>query len=381
MRAQQRGWFTASDEVIPGTSLSALIAVQAHEVLLAMSSRHRIAANVRRVLGILKAFTSVSALGISLTIDVDAVSGTADTGIFSRDLRRLFIEIGQLAKQQGVGVALALDEVHSLLDDELDDLNSALHQTAQRELPVAFIGAGLFPSWQNSGGGESDPITVDSYPMRQAATTYIRLEPLGVRASMQALAEAAFREQVTYTEEALRAAVAFCKGNCWIIQLVGASAWEVAGRSPINLGDVEEAIASVRDKLNRWFFPGLLRRFSEQDIGLLRIFANRIDSGVSRLQSIGELADLADDFGGHGPSIRRSISRAARHDLIELVYTGYHISGSDGFGIRFSTPLLDDYLLGPVISSLDSPGALNEPWELPGWEIARTRDDDGGALA
>lgn len=186
--AKQRGWFVASEEAIPGTPLSALIAILAHEVLLEMSRRHRIAANVRRVLGILKAFTAVSALGVTLNIDADAVTGTADTGIFSRDLRRLFIEIGTLAQQQSVGVVFALDELHTLYETELEDLNSALHQTAQRQLPVAFIGAGLFPSWQKSGNQNVDPTIVDSYPARMSASTYIRLKPLDVEASKRALA-------------------------------------------------------------------------------------------------------------------------------------------------------------------------------------------------
>jgi hypothetical protein len=73
--AREKGWFVAVDEVIPTATLSALIAVQAHEVLLEMSRRHRVAANVRRVLGILKAFTAVSALGVTLSIDADAVTG------------------------------------------------------------------------------------------------------------------------------------------------------------------------------------------------------------------------------------------------------------------------------------------------------------------
>ena len=208
---------------------------------LEMSRRHRVAANVRRVLGILKAFTAVSALGVTLSIDADAVTGAADTGIFSRDLRRLFVEIGELAQQQSVGVIFALDEVHRLDEDDLGDLNSALHQTAQRQLPIAFVGAGLFPSWQRSGREEVDPIRIDSYEARMTASSYIRLKPFDAEASMKALTGPALTENVTFTDEAMDEAVTFCMGNPWIIQLLGDSAWNVARHSPVDIWDVKLA--------------------------------------------------------------------------------------------------------------------------------------------
>jgi hypothetical protein len=352
--AQQRGWFVASEEVIPGTSLSVLIAVLAHEVLLEMSTRHRVAANVKRVLGILKAFTAVSALGVTLSIDADAVTGTADTGIFSRDLRRLFIEIGELAKQQSVGVVFALDEVHTLNEDELDDLNSALHQTAQRQLPVAFIGAGLFPSWQNSGGQEVDPTNVDSYEARMSATTYIRLEPLDAQASRQALEGPASTEQVKFTGEALDAAVAFCMGNAWIIQLLGSAAWEAAERSPIDHRDVKEAMNRVKQRLNQWFFPRLVRNCSNEEIRLLVEIANRLDAGVANIQSV----DGLDRALGISNS-RNLLSRLAGRDLIELK-RDYKIWEDAGFDIRFSMPMLGDYFRRSDIHANSTTGAIND---------------------
>jgi hypothetical protein len=336
-RARERGWFVGSEEVIPETPLSTLIAILAHEVLLEMSKRHRVAANVGRVLGILKAFTAVSALGVTLNINVDAVTGTADTGIFSRDLRRLFIEIGELAKQQSVGVIFALDEVHRLDEDELSDLNSALHQTAQRQLPVTFVGAGLFPSWQKSGLEEPDPTRIDSYDARLSTSTYMRLMPLDSTASRQALAGPALVEQVTFTEEALDAAIAFCQGNAWILQLLGAAAWEAAERSPIHLDDIKEAKSQVTQQLDQWFFPKLVRNCSGEEIRVLTFIASRLDTDVAEFEST-EMVDRI-----LGVNSRRILSMLAWRDLIELESRHMQILDGERFSARFSMPMLGNY--------------------------------------
>jgi hypothetical protein len=366
--AQERGWFVASEEVIPGTPLSTLIAVLAHEVLLEMSGRHRAAAKVRRALGVLKAFTAVSALGVSLSIDADAVTGAADTGIFSRDLRRLFIEIGELAREQSVGVAFALDEVHVLDEGALDDLNSALHQTAQRKLPVVFIGAGLFPSWQKSGNQAGDPTIVDSYPARMSASTYLRLEPLDVESSRRALADTALTEQVTFTDEALDAAVAICEGNPWMIQLVGSAAWEVAECSPIGLRDVGEAINRVRQQLYGGFFPRLVRDCRELELDLLTVIADHLDGSTATFQSPIELKSCLED----GTTITKKDLRArlrglAGRDLIELdrvfafeLYDGYPVN------IRFTVPMLGSYFRRPDLQV--RPVALGQDATPPGHE-------------
>ena len=364
--AKQRGWFVASEEAIPGTPLSALIAILAHEVLLEMSRRHRIAANVRRVLGILKAFTAVSALGVTLNIDADAVTGTADTGIFSRDLRRLFIEIGTLAQQQSVGVVFALDELHTLYETELEDLNSALHQTAQRQLPVAFIGAGLFPSWQKSGNQNVDPTIVDSYPARMSASTYIRLKPLDVEASKRALAGPALAEQVTFTEEALDAAVTFCSGNTWVLQLLGAAAWEAAERSPIDLRDVNKATDHVTGQLYHGFFPRLLRNSPELEIDLMALIASRLDADIASFQSIAELCRAFDfhdnnevrDLFDDNRELRRLLSNLAGRDLIELSAGYGKIWDDESFDVRFTMPMLGNYFRHPDIVHTGTTGVV-----------------------
>jgi hypothetical protein len=108
--AQGRQWFTAIEEVTPGASLAELTAMMARQVLFEMSARKRFADRVQRAFGVLKAFTGVKAFGIELTIDAPSVPGKADSGDLARDLRDLFVELGELGRDHSVGVVFGLDE-------------------------------------------------------------------------------------------------------------------------------------------------------------------------------------------------------------------------------------------------------------------------------
>ena len=63
-----------------------------------------------------------------------------------QDLGELFTEVGALAAETDSGVLLLLDELQILGEPELESLVAAMHQMAQRQLPVGLVGAGLPPS-------------------------------------------------------------------------------------------------------------------------------------------------------------------------------------------------------------------------------------------
>lgn len=337
-RAREQGWFVASDEVSPDTPLAQLIVVLAHEMLLEMSVKKRASARVRRALGVLKAFTAVSAFGLKLNIDAEAVRGTADSGLFERDLRNLFVELGETARDQSAGILFALDEVHALGAKELDALNSALHKAAQLELPVAFLAAGLFPSWQ-SGEESPDPTRISSYAGRMVVPSYVRLEPLSDEFAKEALSVPLSRRNVAIDEDALADAVAFCEGNAWLLQLLGAAVWEVAEDSPIATRHVEKAKDIVRRQLAQSFLPRLLRDCTKTEIEILTALAN-CDSAVVSFREL--LDDGWPPLSASEEVVIESVGRLARRDLIWLDYVGnlHH----ENFSLGFSVPRLGAYL-------------------------------------
>jgi hypothetical protein len=315
--ARARGWAVGAEEAVPGAPLPTLVALLAREALLSMSTRHRLTDRIRRALGVLKAFASVSVVGIRLDIDVDAVTGTADTGILELDLRRLLVELGEIAAAQGTGVLFALDEVHTLGQEDLRHLDSALHATAQRGLPVAFLGSGLFPSWQRGDTLDVASPFASSFGARVGSLTSVRLRPLEAVHAERVLVDSAETENARFTASALAEAVAFCEGNPWLLQSVGAYAWEAADSSPVQADDVLAAIRQIEARLHEWFFPRLLRSCSEQELRVLSSLAGAGADGPVR----GDVVQNALDF-----DIKPALLSLGRMDLVSIMGMSYSLS-------------------------------------------------------
>src|SRR5204863_3722325 len=75
--------------------------------------------------------------------DLEPEPGLADNGDLEHDLQALLETAGAAAKQGDTALAVFVDELQYVEEEELAALITALHRTAQRRLPVILIGAGL----------------------------------------------------------------------------------------------------------------------------------------------------------------------------------------------------------------------------------------------
>jgi hypothetical protein len=87
----------------------------------------------------------------------------------------------------------------------------------------------------------------------------IPLQPLTQLEVREALSAPAASLNVAYTDAALDAAVQFCDGHPWYVQLLGSEAWSVATDSPIGETDVAAAAERVQGRLEEGFFPSMVR--------------------------------------------------------------------------------------------------------------------------
>jgi hypothetical protein len=340
--ARERGWFTAVEEVTPGSSLPRLIARMAREVLFEMSARRRFGDRVQRAFGVLKAFTSVKAFGIELTIDAQAVPGKADTGELARDLRDLFVELGSLAQDHEVGVVFGLDEIHVLPERELDALHFALHATAQANLPVAFVSCGLFPSWQNGSESPGEPTTrPSSYVARMDAPFYVRLRPLSDEEVREALLEPAAQEQCIWSDDAIVAAASFCEGNPWLLQMLANTTWKLAQGPNIEFDDELAGARETQQQLHEWFMPRLLRDLGADERRVLAAMARHGDRPVPFSALLSEDSDAE--------ALVRTTAQLARRDLVEIDTRGDLRVSIESNSVRFTVPRLGSYLRGDPI--------------------------------
>ena len=97
--ADQRGFFHHHIEVEEDGRLPGRIASALRMVLLQMDARRRIGARARHALGVVKAFSIKLPDGPEFGIDIEAISGPADTGDLAEDLAGLFVEMGRLAHE------------------------------------------------------------------------------------------------------------------------------------------------------------------------------------------------------------------------------------------------------------------------------------------
>ena len=271
------GWFPAFSEVRHDTELRLLMARMSRRVLLAMSRTERVKDRARRTLGVLKAFSVSVPGGFELSIDVDALTGTADSGDLDDDLSDLLVALGQVAADAGSGVVFLLDEIQFLDRRSLEALISALHRVAQRELPLALVGGGL-PSVPRLAG------EAKSYAER--LFTFPRIGRLSEDAATEALILPAREESVEYGGEALARILELSEAYPYFLQEYGRHVWQVAAGSPIEAGDVEHAHPNVQADLDEGFFAV---RFERATAGERRYMAAMAALGDGPRES-GEVA-------------------------------------------------------------------------------------------
>lgn len=323
-RARAAGWFTAFEEVDPGLPLRQVMALNARDVLYEMSASRRYGERLKRALGVLKAFTSVGIMGFSLTIDADAIPGTADTGMFRRDLLALFRELGEVAASDGSGVVFLLDELHTLRgSEEMAVLDAVIHGMAQEALPVTAVGAGVFsgPTFQDP----SEPEPVSTYAGRLYRV--LRLHGLDRDSAVRALAGPAADAGAAFEAAALDAAVDFAGGSPYFLQLVGEGAWEESPGSSITRDDVLRAIAGVRERLDAEFYPQVLRGLDAPARRALELLAGRGGSAARE--------DLVTASGGGWAELSGPMNALMARGVVDSVGSRFY---------RMSTPGMVEYL-------------------------------------
>lgn len=327
-RARHANWFTSFEEVDPRLPLREVMALSARDVLFDMRATRRFGDRIKRALGVLKAFTSVGVLGVNISFDADLLPGTADTGIFKRDLLALFEELGQVAASDSSGVVFFLDELHTLMGrEEMETLDAVLHGLMQRGLPVSAVGAGVF-----AGPGYEDPDDPDD-PTTYGGRIYrvVRLRSLSDESAREALVGPARTKAVEYDPDALGIAISFAGGLPWFIQLVGDAAWERAVSSPITVGEMKSAIDQSQQRLRAEFFPRLLGNLDETTQEVLRVFTDLSGGGASPAQL---QAETGLDYG----EVQRAIMTLVRRDIV-----GPTLEGDRCYAL--AVPQLSEYLV------------------------------------
>ena len=308
--AEARGYFHEHIEVSEDGELPARLAAAFRRVLLSMDARRRIGERVRRALGVLKAFSVRLPDGPEIGIDIDAVLGSADSGDLSMDLAGLFVELGEVARDNETGVLITIDELHYVSLHTLEALVMGLHRASQLGLPITISGAGLPTLATLTGEAKSYAERMFNYPV---------IDSLAGDQPREALVVPASDEGVTWADDAVALVVEVSKGYPYFLQEFGKQAWDLAGGPVITLDDVERSVPLATAQLDDGFFRVRIGRTNDAERAYLRAMAE-VGPGPVRSAEVAQL--LGKSATSLGPTrdtlLKKSLCYAPRWGEIDF---------------------------------------------------------------
>ena len=142
--ASEAGWATTDvQEVGSNADFRATFARMAARLLVNLSRPHWAERRIERALAVVKAFSVAIPGAVELKLDVDAATGTADSGDPEQDLAGLFCEVGEVAWTNHMRAAFLIDEMQNFNAASLAAICMAVQAISRAGLPVAVVGAGL----------------------------------------------------------------------------------------------------------------------------------------------------------------------------------------------------------------------------------------------
>ncbi|MBE0418336.1 MAG: ATP-binding protein [Coriobacteriia bacterium] len=321
-KAEARDWATVEWEVEKDSAFRSKMAMQARRALLQIAPGARWQDRALRAASILKSFTLTANPDGTLTagLNVEALPGSADSGVLAEDLSDLLVAMGEAARERGTGVIFLLDEIQYLDSGELEALIAALHKCARRSLPVTLVGAGLPQIPRLAGEAKSYSERLFRFP---------RIGELAEAHAHEAITVPASKLGVDFEDGAVRFIVEYTQGYPYFLQEYGKIAWDEARESPVSSSSVESIRPLVEAKLDESFFR--VRADRATDLELRYLYA---------MAELGPAPHRAAEVAKH---INRTSQQAGpvRSRLIEkgLLYTPGH-----GYA-AFTVPHFDRYML------------------------------------
>ena len=265
--AEATGIHTIRLEAPESRSLPALLAPQLRQALLRLSRQERAKVLAERGLRALAGFAKALKVkydDIEVGLDFEPEPGLADNGDLEHDLQALIEAAGEAAKSGDTALAIFIDELQYVEEEQLAALITALHRAAQRQLPIVLVGAGLPQLRGHMGRAKSYAERLFDFP---------EIGPLNEEAARQALAKPAEAEGAAFEPDALDAVLDKTRGYPYFLQEWGKHSWDAANESPITAADVELASTTTICALDESFFRVRFDRLTPTEKRYLRAMA------------------------------------------------------------------------------------------------------------
>jgi len=318
--AEQQGYSVAYMEAYDGISLASELAKKLRPLLIKLSKREQIGDLAKKAMRTLRGFASAFNVSISgFDVSISPEEGSADTGDIAADLPDLFFSIAEAAKSQGTAIAIIIDEMQYLSEDDMDALIMAVHRCNQRLLPLMLFGAGLPQLRGKMGNAKSYVERLFDFPT---------VDALEASAAARAIEEPAHAEGVVYEADALLEILNQTQCYPYFLQEWGHASWNEASDNKITAENVQKATGSALQRLDDSFFRVRLDRMTPTEKKYMRALAE-LGPGSHRS------GEVAATYGAAVASVAPMRS--------SLIAKGMIYSPAHG-DTAFTVPLFDDFM-------------------------------------
>lgn len=320
--AQENGYHTILVEAHEQKPLGALLAPPLRQLLYKLDRLAGAGHKARQALAVLKGFLgtiTVKMEGVELGLDMNAETGTADSGDIEIDLPNLFTVVAETAAERGTCMAVMIDEIQYLDKKELGALIMSMHKMQQRQLPLVLMGAGL-PILPGLAG--------ESKSYAERLFHFPDIGPLSESDASKALQRPVKPYNVAFADSALREICRLTQGYPYFLQEWGYQAWNLAEVSPISLTVVHNASETVTKRLDENFFRVRFDRLTPGEKRFLRAMA-KLGQGAQRSSELAETLSV---------TIQRIGPTRAK-----LIHKGMIYSPAHGY-LAFTVPLFDAFM-------------------------------------
>lgn len=318
--AESLGYHVIQLEAPEGKRLATYLTPALQRALLRFSRLERAKVQARRALSLLRGFASAFKVKIGeIEVAVSDAPPVPASGTLELDLPELLVATGHAAQAAESAVALCIDEVQYLGEEDLRALIVALHRVAQLGLPLVLFGAGLPHVAALAGEARSYAERLFDFPP---------VGPLDAASARRAISEPLRAERVAIEPDALARIVEVTEGYPYFLQEWGKHTWNAAARTPITLADVHTAHGTATAALDQSFFRVRFDRLSPREHHYLRGMAS-LGPGPHRSGAIAAALSV--------PVASVAPLRAA------LIRKG--MLWSPGHGLTaFTVPMFDDFM-------------------------------------
>ena len=282
--AKNLGYLVVELEAPEGQRLAKYLAPALKSVLLRLSTFERAKDYAARAMGALRGFASAFKVSIGEDISFGVTEpNTADSGNLEVDLPALLIATGEAVRAAETSVAIFIDEVQYLSQEDSRALIVAMHRIGQKGLPLVLFGAGLPQVAGQAGEAKSYAERLFDYP---------EIGPLTEDAAKSAIREPVRAEHAEIEPAALEHIVNATRGYPYFLQEWGKHSWNAAPRSTITAADVDTATATATEALDKNFFRVRFDRLTPREQDYLRAMAE-LGPGPHRSGAVADVLGVA----------------------------------------------------------------------------------------